>query len=245
LTEERNKVRERVLALARSDDRVSGGAVTGSAVVGEEDRWSDIDLSFGIKDGVPLELVLDEWTRALASDLGVAHHWDLRLDPTTYRIILLLNGLQVDLAVTPAAEFGPRGPKFQLVFGEGEAREPRGQRSLDELIGMGWLSALAARTSIGRGKPWMAEYWASSVRDHALMLACIRFGEPPEYARGFDRLPADVLDPSRETLVRSLEANELRRALVKAVDLFMSEVGHAKPELGPRLGPALKAAIAI
>ena len=36
--DERTRVRERVLALAREDERVTGGAVTGSAAGGAEDR---------------------------------------------------------------------------------------------------------------------------------------------------------------------------------------------------------------
>ena len=46
------------------------------------------------------------------------HHWDLRSGPTVYRVFLLPGGLELDVAVTPAAEFGAHGPKFRLLFGE-------------------------------------------------------------------------------------------------------------------------------
>src|SRR5438093_3280115 len=103
-TDQRARVRERVLELARGDARIRGGAVTGSAAVEAEDRWSDIDLSFGVVDDVEPETVLDDWTGKLGGELGVLHHWDLRSGPTIYRVYLLPGGLELDIAVTPAAQ---------------------------------------------------------------------------------------------------------------------------------------------
>lgn len=82
---------------------------------------------------------------------------------------------------------------------------------------------------------WAAEYWISGVRDHALALACLRLGEPTAYARGIDRLPRDVLEPYENALVRSLDPDELRRALAAAKELFVAEVGQVEPELAERL----------
>ena len=52
----------------------------------------------------------------------------------------------------------------------GEAKEPAHapKPSSAHFIGMGWLYALHARSSIARGKLWQAEYMISGVRDHAL-----------------------------------------------------------------------------
>ena len=233
--EERVRVRERVLALARGEPRITGGAVTGSAAVGAEDRWSDIDLSFGVADDVDLMAVLAGWTDQLSRELGVVHHWDLRSGPTIYRVFLLPGGLELDVAVTHAGEFGSRGPKFRLQFGEGVERAAAGSPAVDELIGMGWLCALDARAAIERGRLWAAEYWISSLRDQALALACLRFGEPPAYARGIDRLPPEVLAPYQRGLVRSLDPDELRRALGAASELFIGEVAETAPELAEPL----------
>lgn len=49
--EERVHLRSTLLATARTDDRISAGAITGSVSVGREDRWSDIDLAFSVADG--------------------------------------------------------------------------------------------------------------------------------------------------------------------------------------------------
>jgi hypothetical protein len=60
-----------VLRLAEEDDRVVAAAVVGSlAVDGGGDRFSDLDLTFGIADHVPVTVVLDHWTTRLAEELG-------------------------------------------------------------------------------------------------------------------------------------------------------------------------------
>src|SRR5438128_4500231 len=199
-TDQRARVRERVLELARADARISGGAITGSAAVEGEDRWSDIDLSFGVIDDVEPEAVLDDWTEKLGPELGVLHHWDLLSGPTIYRVFLLPGGLELDIAVTPAREFGARGPKFRAVFGETVERAPATTSSFDRLVGLGWLSGLDSRKIIDRGRPWAAEYWISVVRDQSLALACLRLGEPTAYARGFDRLPSETTAPYERAL---------------------------------------------
>jgi len=46
--EERDRLRSDLLEHAASDPHISGAAITGSAATGHEDRWSDIDLAFGV-----------------------------------------------------------------------------------------------------------------------------------------------------------------------------------------------------
>jgi hypothetical protein len=238
--EERAAVRDRVLSLAREDPRVSGGAITGSGSVGAEDEWSDVDTSFGVVDGVdPLE-VLDDWTRVLDAELRFVHWWDLRHGGTIYRVYLLPSSLELDIAVTPAAEFAQRGPRFKLVFGEaGELRE-QPEPKLDETIGLGWLAAIVTRFAIERGKPWQALFFVNLLRDQALGLACIRHRLPPEYARGADLLPPEVIGRYEDTVPRSLQTSELRRALAAATTVFLGEVGEANPRLSTRLGHTLQ-----
>ena len=238
--EQRAEVRDRVFALAREDERVSGGAITGSGALDAEDAWSDIDTSFGIVDGVdPLE-VLEDWTRALDAELDFVHWWDLRHGGTIYRVYLLPSSLELDIAVTPAAEFAQRGPRFKLLFGEaGELRE-QPEPNLDEAIGLGWLAALVARFAIERDKRWQALFFVNLLRDQALGLACIRNGLPPEYARGTDQLLPEILGAYEPTLARSLREDELRRVLAAATSAFVTEVGEANQELAKRLALVLQ-----
>jgi hypothetical protein len=240
--EERDQVRERVFALARADGRVGGGALTGSMAIDAQDRWSDVDTSFGIADGVDPEAVLADWTEQLDRDIGVAHHWDLRAGPTIYRVLLMPGGLELNIAVTPASEFGARGPKFRLLFGESAEHPPATPPDRDGLIGWGWVYVLSSRTATERGKLWQAEHLLSALRDQALALACVRHGEPHAYARGVDQLPSELLAPYEEALVGSLTADELRRALRVATELYLGEVDAVEPMLAERLREPLREA---
>ena len=122
--EQRDALRERVLGLAEEDERVVAGAAVGSlAVDGGGDRFSDLDLTFGIADDVPVADVLDDWTRTLIDELDAVQLAELERGPTTYRVFLLPDALQLDLSMTPAAQFRPAGPRFRLLFGETAADE--------------------------------------------------------------------------------------------------------------------------
>jgi hypothetical protein len=217
--EERDRIRERLLELAKADERITGAALTGSAADGTEDRWSDVDLFFGVSESADFDAVLADWTQTAHHDLGALHHFDVPSGS----------------AITPAAEFGGRGPHFRAVFGEPVEGEHTPPPDLDDLAGLGWLSVVHAHVCIERRRLWQAEYWISSVRDQTMALACIRLGEPAVYAKGLHRLPLELTAPLEEALVRSLEPDELRRALRVAADCLISELHEAEPELADRL----------
>jgi hypothetical protein len=67
--EQRDALRELVLRLAEEDERVVAGAAVGSLAEDGGDRFSDLDLTFGIADHVEVADVLDDWTRTLIDEL--------------------------------------------------------------------------------------------------------------------------------------------------------------------------------
>jgi hypothetical protein len=233
--EERERLREMLVVTARADQRISGAATTGSAALGEDDRWSDIDLAFGIADPARLRDVLTDWTDLMYRDHGSLHHVDVSFGSAIYRVFLLENTLQVDLAFFPAAEFGATHPTFRLLFGTAVERAHVSPPTAALLIGLGWLYALHARSCIQRGRLWQGEYMVSGVRDHTLALAAIRHGLPADQGRGLDRLPRDVTAPLEAALVRALDFAELRRAFGAATDGLLAEIQHLDPELAERL----------
>jgi hypothetical protein len=240
--EHRDDVRQRVLAMAKADPRVTGGALTGSTAFGGGDEWSDIDEAFGIADNIALEAVLEDWTQALDQQFGVLALWDLPSGSSIYRVFLLPGGLEVDISVTPARDFGARGPNFNVLFGNARQQEVAAPVPPDApyLIGLCWHHVLHARASIERHKPWRAAYWIGELRNHLFTLACIRLGENPYHGRGFDRLPAAVTDPLAATLVRSLDEPELRRALATATACLLAELELWDTALYARLKPILQ-----
>src|SRR5919204_3596224 len=116
--EQREAARDRVLDMAASDPRVVAGAVVGSFALGGGDRWSDLDLTFAVAEGVPVGDVVADWTRRMVVDLDAVVLFDLPSGDTIYRVFLLPGCLQVDLSFTPEPRFGAAGPKFRLLFGE-------------------------------------------------------------------------------------------------------------------------------
>jgi hypothetical protein len=233
--EQRDALRDRVLRLAEEDDRVVAAAVVGSlAVAGGGDRFSDLDLTFGIADRVPVTEVLDDWTTRLVAELGAVTLADLERGSTTYRVFLFPGALQLDLSMTPAGQFRPYGPRLRLVFGQVAAEEPGAYRPpgslfIDtpavarEIFGWGVIYALHTRACIERRRVWQAEHYVGAVRDHALSLACLRRGVVAVQARGYDELPPEILAQFNRTLVGAAEPGTLGVALAASVTALLRE----------------------
>ena len=228
--EQREALRERALKLAEEDERVVAGAAVGSLAVDAADRFSDVDLTFGIAERVRVADVLDDWTRTLVDELDAVRLADLERGPTTYRVFLLPDALQLDLSMTPAAQFRPAGPRFRLLVGEIAAGESKVSPPpvAGDLFGWGVIYALHARACIERGRVWQAEHYVGAVRDHALSLACLREGLPAVQARGYDDLSAETLVRFEGAHVGALEPGALRAALAASVVALMREGEDAR-----------------
>jgi hypothetical protein len=238
--EQRDALREHLLRLAEADERVVAGAAVGSLAVDGGDRFSDLDLTFGIADHAPVADVLNDWTRTLVDELDALHLADLERGPTIYRVFLLPDALQFDLSMTPAAQFRPAGPRFRLLFGQTAAGESEVSRPpagglfiptpavATDLFGWGVIYALHARACIERRRFWQAEHYVGAVRDHALSLACLREGLPAVQARGYDELSAETLARFEATRVGALEPGVLRAVLAASVLALMHEGAEAR-----------------
>ena len=233
--DDRAALRDALIGAARRDARITGVALTGSSSTGAEDRWSDIDLAFGVAGGANRAALIAEWTERMYRDQDAVHHTDVMAGAALFRVFLLRNTLQVDLAFWPESEFGAIASTFRLVSGSARERPAFPGPSSEPLIGMAWLYALHARSCIARGKVWQAEYMISGLRDHVLALACVRHGVPAAQGRGMDSLPAEVSAPIAAALVRSLDVVELRRAFASACELLLAEIGAVDAELARRL----------
>lgn len=230
--EQREALVERVIRLGEEDERVVAGALVGSLAVDAGDRYSDVDVTFGITDDVPVANVLADWTSMLVDGFDAVTLVDLGRGPTTYRVFLLPNALQLDLSMTPETQFRPAGPRFRLLFGEtalGESEAVAGSLFIDtpavveDIFGWGVVYALHARACIERGRPWQAEHYIGAVRDHALSLACLREGTVALQARGYDDLSGETRSSFAETHVGDLARDALRAALAASVRSLFDE----------------------
>ena len=236
--DERDRVRSRLLEMANADARIVAGAEIGALAQGG-DRWSDLDLTFGVASSAEVDDVLADWTADVTREFDAAHLFDLPFQTSIYRVFLLPGNLQVDLSFTPERDFGARGPRFTLLFGEAVQHDVVPPPSAHHLVGLGAHHAVRARICIERGRHWQAEYWISALRDEALTLASLRRGLETSYGRGFDQLPAETLAQAEGALARSLEREELLRALLAAVELLLHETDDV-PELASKLEVQLR-----
>jgi hypothetical protein len=220
---ERDQLRRDLVNAADTDPRVVGAALTGSAAVGREDRWSDIDFALSV-DG-EIDAVVADWT-ALMYACGAVSHLDVRHGAVLFRVFLMRSTLQVDLAFWPSTEFGATGPTFRLLFGEANELPQSAQPDRAQLIGLAWLYGLHARSSIERGRGWQALYMINNMRDHVMSLRCLKEGVNAVQGRGLD----DLHDPGEfaGTLVLSTHPDELRRAFHVLTGMLVAEISDSE-----------------
>ena len=163
-------------------------------------------------------------------------HLDIWSGPTLFRVFLLTNSLQVDLSFWPDDAFAASGDSFRLVFGAANGPMPQRPTDRGSLIGMGWLYALHARSSIARGRALQALFMVNGVRDQAIALACLRHGLNPHQGRGVDDLPEDVRGAIVDSVMHGLDATEQLRSFGAATALLLGEAEYVDPALASRLG---------
>ncbi len=239
-TRERDNLRDRLIAAARDDERIAAAALVGSSASAAEDAWSDIDLALRLSDGLQANDVAGDWTTRMYDRAGAVDHLDVWSGTTLFRVFLLDSSLQVDLSFWAFDTFAATGSPFRLLFGEANEPQQSCATAPGALVGMGWLYALHARSSLARGRTLQALYMINGVRDQVVALACLRHDLPAHQGRGVDDLPAGLRQIIEETLVRELGESELRRAFAAALSALLDETQQIDPDRERRLGDAVR-----
>jgi len=237
--EDRERLRDELVSGARADVRISAAALLGSSALGREDRWSDIDIALCLASDADRTPVIADWSDQMYTEHAAVHHMDVTRGETLYRVFLLSSTLQVDVSFWPPAQFGAIGPNFRLLFGTANPLAAAAPSPV-ELVGMGWLCALHARSSIARGRVWQAEYMISAMRDQVLALACLRHGVTAVQGRGMDDLPPEATVAVAPGLVRSPDIPELKRAFAAITQALLAEIDRTDPGLANRLTKPLR-----
>jgi hypothetical protein len=237
---DRNRIRKSIIDVAQADERIIGGALTGSAASDREDYWSDIDLAFGVAPNADFNQTISDFSELMYKSHNAIDHVDVKSGGWVYRVFFLSNTLQVDLAFAPSDHFGALAPTFRMLFGTSTEQVPRPKRDAEELIGWGWLYALHVRSSLARKRYWQAEYMINGMRNQVLMLACRRHGLPESEGRGLDDLPVEVTAALSKALVGSLDCVGLSRAFAVIVEALIVEATNVDGRLGQRLARVLR-----
>lgn len=209
---QREETKRLILQMAKKDTRIVACALVGSTAEGT-DRWSDLDLTFGVGSDHEVQAVLNDWTARIQREFKAIKLFDLPVPPIIYRVFLFPGNLQVDLSFGPESHFGSRGPRFQLLYGKAVRKEWPALPLPDDLFGIAVHHLVRARICIERGRLWQAEYWISSARDQSLSIACLANGLSPYQGRGFDQLPSGLLEEFHASLVGSVSKESLLEAL--------------------------------
>jgi predicted nucleotidyltransferase len=221
--DERDEVAGRLLGLLRGDSRIEHAELSGSGAEGYADRWSDVDLFVTVAAGVDQQEVADSWIPHVYEALPVVHHFAVAFGEHHVRGFLLENLLEVDLGFQPS------------VSEEGEWPGPDAETE----AGFGWHDVLHAGAAIARGRPWRAQYYIALLRWRTLALAADRLGHDFSEYKGVDELPEELLGALERALPRSLERDELLRAVRAATTAFLNELRMHRRDLADRLEPTL------
>ncbi|MEO5583398.1 MAG: hypothetical protein ABIR66_11955 [Saprospiraceae bacterium] len=210
----REDVRQKIIDKAKLDHRIVAAAVIGSYAQGTVDRWSDIDLTFGVDEALTISELLSSWTDDLIREFSAIVLFDLNVGITVYRVFILPGCLQLDLSFCPAKEFGAFGPHFDLLYGKQYDKHQNYVGPPNKEI-FGYLvhHLLRARFCAERNKLWQAEFWINEAKNYALKLACISKGLRSDYGRGLDELPEEILSSFENALVTKRSKNEILRVI--------------------------------
>ncbi|MBK9247889.1 MAG: nucleotidyltransferase domain-containing protein [Ignavibacteria bacterium] len=233
--EKREEIRNAIISNVKSDNRIVSAAVIGSYSRGEVDRWSDIDLTFGIDETVPTNTVMDSMTEYMIQEFQAVVLFDISRGTTMYRVFILPGCLQVDLSFSSVSHFGAVGSHFTLLYGSSlEKPQPMPQKTR-ELFGYMIHHLLRAKFCAERDRLWQAEFWLAEARNYALKLACISHNLTIDYGRGYDDLPQEVLDCFTGSFIAQITKEEIVRGIrevIAGIPMISDEVREYADELG-------------
>ena len=240
--EDREWIREELMDAARASGVIVGAALVGSAARGAEDAWSDIDLALQLAPDADEPAVVAQWSALIAERFGVADSFDVfAAERVRYRVFLLPSSLQIDVSFWPHDRFRATEEGFRLIFGTPAAPTSPSAPDVDSMIGLAWLYALHARSSLGRGRTWQAVMMLDDLRNQVVALACVRHGLNPWHGREVDRLPVDELSALQRSRAADLSPRALSESLARLLAFLLGEIEQYDPARAARMRGAVQA----
>lgn len=213
----REDIRNAILLRAKQDERIISAAIIGSYAKGTVDRWSDIDLTFGVDEKYLIDDVLCDWTKYVRTEFNGVDLLDVKRGNTIYRVFVLPGNLQMDLSFSPESEFGALNKDFVLLYGKQyEKLQPQNQ-TVENLFGWIIHHLIRTRYCVERNRLWQAEFWLSEARDYMLKIACMERGLNPDHGRGFDDLPEDILVYASESYIKEVRREEILLSIKRII----------------------------
>lgn len=236
---ERQQTLEKIIAALREDTRIAGAIIVGSAAVGFEDEYSDIDLGAVVhrpEDSAPCFL---DWLHRMQAMFSIIHRFEVHPAPNIFLHGFLLEGfLEVDISFQPLDQLIARRTRWKVAFDrtgtiKGIMRsswqnrtEPDGSGAYTHQLGDIWYFIMHALVSLRRGLPWRALGCLHEIRQAILSLAELNYKKEVRFSRQLDAMPPEFLRQYEQTLVARAEPAEIQAALHAAADCFFDQAQH-------------------
>jgi len=239
---ERQAVLRQLVQGLESDGRIVGIVLVGSTAIGFADKYSDIDLVVVVDSQQPTKPVFREWVSRLDSELAPIHRFEVSFDENNFLAgFLLPRCLEIDLGVVNFDALIAKKERWKVVYDKTGQIEDKLQDSWDERaqedvhaigrkLASVWHYIIQAVISVQRKQLWRALHNLEEVRNRGLQLAGLRRGLAVSHFREIDQLPLEVKREFERTMVHSVTAEEILRALRLATDCFFRELQAVERE---------------
>jgi hypothetical protein len=245
---ERDAALARTLDLLEADSRIDAAVVTGSLGAGQEDRWSDFDISGVVAGGESCEGVAADWVALTYREWAVVHHYETSFGTTLVRGFFLVSGLVIDLGFTPSEDFEVWAPVRVAFDRTGVATRAAAawqpwspEPAWRTEAGFAWHDVVHACNAANRARPWQSLFYLQRIRNRTLSLASERHGHDADEFGRVDDLPGPERDPLLASLIDELDRDVLRGAIEVATQAFLDELHRGDRELAERLSSPLLA----
>ena len=246
-----------LLNALQTDDRIVGVVVVGSAAIGFDDEYSDIDLSVVIAPAVDVRVVFDEWHTRIYQMLPMVAHFETQYGPDNFlHGFLLENFLELDIGFLPLGTLYAKRERWQMAFDRTGGDIPRimqttwverdipdpstiYQRNLASI----WHYITHVSICLQREHCWRALHYLEHLRNRTVALAALRYDVNASHFREADQLPADFLAALQTTLVTQPDAVVIARGLRAAVTLYFEQARALDERFGVDVAASLERAM--
>jgi predicted nucleotidyltransferase len=250
---EREEILNCILTSLKTDERIAGVLIVGSGAVGFDDEYSDIDLSVVVADDNNVHPVFCDYGETIEKLLSIIGHFEVKYGVHSYlHGFLTDNFLEIDIGFVCLSELTARKGRWNVAFDRSgrieeimqSSWEKRPQKDIKGIylyrINSIWHHIIHVVIALKRNQPWKALHYLERVRNQTFELAGLRMGLEVDNFRQVDPMPEDFLSGLKQTLVISLDANEIMRALRLALKSFFYEAQNLDDMLGLDVAGKLK-----
>lgn len=213
----RQRVLERLIAHFQSDARIAGVLIVGSAAVGFDDGYSDIDLCVVVANEAERSAVFKDWGKRLHNLFFVLHHLDVVKGEKGLLHVFLLEGfLEVDLGFESLETLTARRTRWRVAYDHSGTLEEllrtsweKSQKNRNHLIrnqyknrlDAVWHYIMHAVVAVQRNLPWKAIAEIEELRRQVIELRGLRENLETKRYRYVDRLSPEFLKTLHQTFV--------------------------------------------